>query len=275
MAVRTSLPAWTWVQLRGAIDAEDFFRGVIDLWRDEPDCPRSVSLCGHAVDFFRERWGARRLRRLLARRGAVAMLYDPTLPEAKAETPFYCLEERIVDAFDPDTLFDLLRDLGRRLNAPAEIVIGGVLALMVDDIVVRDTADVDIVDELPAAVRAQPGLVDQLAQRYALRLTHFQSHYLPDGWRSRVHSLGKYDQLVAFRVDPLDVLLGKLFSTRNKDFVDLRTAWKKIDLDAFRRRLQTSARPYYKVERALAAGKHNWYVLTGEEQLPTPEFSLT
>jgi hypothetical protein len=111
-------------------------------------------------------------------------------------------------------------------------------------------------------------LLEQLADRYRLQLTHFQSHYLPDGWAGRTESLGQFRLLSVRVVDALDVLAGKLFSRRTKDLDDVRLALPKIDRAAYRQRLATSTRAFRADAALLDAARRNWYVVTGEDELP-------
>ena len=184
------------------------------------------------------------------------------------EKGFTLLGGRIVDATDPETLFQMLRDLGRRVQIETTLTIGGSLSLMMDALIIRKTDDVDLVDEVPAAIRNEHALLDELTSKYGLKLAHFQSHYLPEGWARRVRSVGKFGKVTAFRVDPLDVLAGKLFSSRPKDFGDIRSAWQLIDRDAWRDRIARCTTAFRGEGKMLVAALHNWYILTGEEQLP-------
>jgi hypothetical protein len=121
-----------------------------------------------------------------------------------------------------------------------------------------------VVDEIPAELRAQHQLLDDLARRYLLRLTHFQSHYLPDGWQSRVHSLDTFGTMQVFLVDPLDVFVGKLFSVRTKDRDDLRVLRPTLDKARLVSRLQSSTNAFRADPRLRAAAEQNWFVLFGE-----------
>ncbi len=69
-----------------------------------------------------------------------------------------------------------------------------------------------------------------LVERYGLRLAHFQSHYLPDGWQRRVESFGVFGELAVFLVDPVDIAVGKLFSRRDKDLDDVRMLKRVLEL---------------------------------------------
>ncbi len=63
----------------------------------------------------------------------------------------------------------------------------------------------------------------ELDDRYGLQLTHFQSHYLPTGWKSNVSNyLATFGSLQVFTIDLYDMFLTKLFSIRSKDKDDLR-----------------------------------------------------
>ena len=126
----------------------------------------------------------------------------------------------------------------------------------------------DAVDEVPAALRTQYAELDELVRLHNLRLAHFQSHYLPDGWDRRVDSFGTFGELSVFLVGPIDIFVGKLFSRREKDRADLLTLKLQLSWPAVVDRLTFSTRSLRADARSLEAAEHNWYVLTGEAQLP-------
>lgn len=260
--------AWSLVKTGGqAVDAEALFAAIRDPAVLGTDDSRTQLLVRDAVLGLRHFWGepsfARRLRRLPERETIETFLTKPM-----DEIGFPSLQSRIMNVTGTDTLTMLCRDLGSRLRQPATIIVGGSFALTVAAMIARNTEDVDVVDELPAALREDPSLLDNLADRYGLRFTHFQSHYLPDGWQNRVDSFGVFRHLTVYVIDPTDMLTGKLFSRRTKDLDDLRAAWPKIDQDVFRQRIARSTAAFRRDAKSLEAALHNWYVLTGEEQLP-------
>jgi hypothetical protein len=177
---------------------------------------------------------------------------------------FPTLARRLMDRTTADDLLALFRDLGRATREPAKMVVGGSSALILRDMLLRKTDDIDAVDEVPSALRLQHELLDELADRYGLRLAHFQSHYLPAGFRNRVASLGVFGLLTVFLVDPVDIFVGKVFSKRTKDLDDLRMLKALLDWPTVVSRLQSSAGPLRAIPAALAAAEHNWYVLTGD-----------
>jgi hypothetical protein len=173
-----------------------------------------------------------------------------------------------MDATKPETVIEFFRDLGSRVVRPARLDVGGSTSLILLANLSRHTDDIAAVDEVPAVIRADHGLLDRLAKRYGLRLTHFQSHYLPIGWRDRVHSLGRFGQLDVFLVDVYDVVVSKLFSAREKDLDDLRAVASRIDKHHLESRVRQSAAPLRGEQRLAENARRNWYVVYGE---PLPD----
>jgi hypothetical protein len=129
----------------------------------------------------------------------------------------------------------------------------------------RHTDDIDIVNEVPEEIRNEHDLLDQLAKRYALALTHFQSHFLPSNWERRVKSLGRFGMLDVFLVDVVDVFVGKLFSQRTKDLDDLRVLAPQLGRTAIEQRLRDSAGALMSNASLAQHASRNWYILYGGE----------
>jgi hypothetical protein len=149
------------------------------------------------------------------------------------------------------------------------VAVGGSVAIMLQAELSRATEDIDVVDEVPAEVRSLHAELDQLRQLYGLRLTHFQSHFLPAGWEGRLHSLGSFGRLDVSLVDIHDLFLSKLFSPRDKDLADLRVLLPQVDREVLLRRLHESCQSFLAEAALRAHAERNWYVLTGEA-LPAP-----
>lgn len=181
---------------------------------------------------------------------------------------FPTLMRRIMERTKPEDLLEFIRELGRVAREPCRIDVGRSSALILRELIARHTDDLDAVDEVPAALRNQHAELDRLADRYGLRVAHFQSRYLPDGWADRVGSFGVFGQLTVFLVDPVDIAVGKVFSRRDKDLDDVRTLKRELDWPAIVERMRTSTRSLRADARSLEAAVHNWYVLTGD---PLPE----
>lgn len=173
----------------------------------------------------------------LARASALALAGRST-----ESTEFPSLRHRVGSPVKKDTVLQYLRELGSQLSEPARIVVGGSSALILAELLSRNTEDIDLVDEVPASLRALHAWRTRAQERYGLYLAHFQSHYLPRDWGKRLSSLGQMGRLEAFLVDPLDILVGKLFSRREKDLDDLREALPKVSLASFHARLEFADR---------------------------------
>ena len=164
-----------------------------------------------------------------------------------------------------ETVQQFLRELGSRLAQPAKVTIGGSIALILAGALSRHTEDIDVVDEVPGEIRREHDLLRELSQRYGLQMTHFQSHYLPMDWVSRVRSIGAFGQLHVFIVDTYDIFLGKLFSARDKDRDDLRMLWPALDRERLVELLRSAAAAMLGESSLRRNAEQNWYVLSGEK----------
>jgi hypothetical protein len=208
-------------------------------------------------------WGPERWSAWLARSPARQAI-EAVRGEALDGTGFPYLEGAIVERTDPETVRQYLRDLGVHARRPAELNIGGAIALILPEVLVRATQDIDIVDEVPAELREQHALLDTLNRRYRLALTHFQSHYLPSGWRERRHFYGSFGPLSVYLVDEYDIFLGKLFSRREKDLDDLRLLLPGMDRARIERQLAETCAGLLADTGLRAAAETSWYILTGD-----------
>jgi hypothetical protein len=224
---------------------------------------RTRLLIRDALNALAKYWGPERADAWLAESSARETL-QRVRQEDLGEPGFPSLSHRIMDATTPELVFRFLRELGSRLNGPARLEIGGAISLILAGALSRSTEDIDIVDEVPADVRGQHELLRELAGRYGLHLAHFQSHYLPTAWRSRLHSAGRFGQLDVMLVDACDVLVGKLFSARAKDRDDLRALTSRFDKPTIEARLRDAAGPLLADPRLAAHAVENWYILYGE-----------
>lgn len=270
MKVMREVDAWDLVQNRGWIPENALLPALRRTAELEPDPDYRTRMLVHdALDALAGRWGEATVRERLGDDAPARRLAKYWADEYD-KVGFWSIQGRLVQPTTPDIIFRLLRDLGGRLRRPTSISIGGSCSLLLSETLVRSTEDMDIVDELPEAIRTDHELVAELVTKYGLRLSHFASHYLPNNWQNRARSLGRVGNLDARIVDPIDVLTGKFFSKRVKDFKDIQACWPNIDLDVLRDRLQYNTESLGSDERLREVARHNWYVLTGEESLPQP-----
>jgi hypothetical protein len=254
-----------WNLTRGGqpIDAEELASAIeAQAAEDFPDY-RTRLLIRDSLDALAARWGRDRLMEWLTwspRQDHLRRLWHSDLGPAG----FPSLTRRIMDATRPETVLRFFRDLGSRIDRPARLDVGGSISLILAGVLSRQTEDIDVVDEVPAEIRTRYDLLDQLVTRYGLNLAHFQSHYLPSAWSNRVRSLGRFEKLDVFLVDVYDVLLSKLFSTREKDLDDLVTVAPRVGKEVLESRLRQSAGPLLGEPQLAEAARRNWYVLYGD-----------
>lgn len=184
--------------------------------------------------------------------------------EDLGEPGFPMLSTNLMDRTEPEIVKQYLRELGSQLNQPVTLHVGGSIALILSGVLTRATADIDVVDEVPAVVREKRDLLEDLQRRYHLLLTHFQSHYLPSGWEDRLHFAGTFGSLQIYTVDIYDVFLGKLFSKRSKDLDDLRSIKPHIDQKRMASHLRSHAQAFFADAALRENANHNWYVVFGE-----------
>jgi hypothetical protein len=224
---------------------------------------RTRLLIRDSLDALARYWGRERLDAWLSRSSRRATL--ERVWQSEFERPgFPTLHQRLMDTTQPETIHQFLRELGDHLARPVRLPIGGSGALILLGSLSRRTEDLDVVDEVPLEIRAQHDLLNDLAARYGLRLAHFQSHYLPAGWESRLKSLGQFGRLEVLVIDPCDIFVGKLFSARTKDRDDLRILAPQLDKRQIADRLRSSATALRREPALAQNATRNWYILFGE-----------
>jgi hypothetical protein len=254
---------WALARSGQPIDATELASAVeAQAVDDSPDF-RTRLLIRDTLNALSAYWGQDRLTAWLARspvQDRLRGLWQSDLGPAG----FPSLTRRIMDATQPETVLQLFRDLGSRIDRPARLDVGGSTSLILAGILSRQTDDIDVADEMPAEIRVRHDLLEQIVTRYGLALTHFQSHYLPIGWQDRVRSLDRFGKLDVFLVDVYDVLLSKLFSERHKDLDDLRAAAPRVDKETLGSRLRRSAAPLLGNPLLAEHARRNWYIVYGE-----------
>ena len=253
---------WDLVWGKSSIDADQLAAALErEAGREQLDF-RTRLLIRDGAQALENYWGRDRYQGWVRNNPAARRILSP--PNDLGPVKFPSIKERLVDRTHPETIRQYLRDLGSRLPRPAQVRIGGAAALMLQTDLVRATEDIDVVDEIPAEIRGLHKDLEQLRRLYGLHLAHFQSHYLPTDWQVRAHTLGSFGQLNVSIVDINDILLGKLFSPREKDLADLRTLWPRADRDILLHRLLDCCQSFLAEPALRAHAERNWYVLTGE-----------
>jgi hypothetical protein len=264
--MRSTLPQsalWRVVLDQVHIDPADLAAAIEqELGRGELDF-RTRLLIRDSVAALERVWRKNRLEQWLAGlddREAVDRICGGDL----GKPGFPSLGERVMETTRKETVLQFLRELGSRLDRPAQIAIGGSVALILCADLSRRTEDIDVVDEVPAPIRDEHELLAELSRRYGLHMTHFQSHYLPAGWESRIKRFGRFGSVDVAIVDEWDVWLSKLFSGRVKDRDDLRMLAPRMDKPSLVDRLQRTCGGLLAEASLRRHAEENWYIVFGE-----------
>jgi hypothetical protein len=260
---------WSLVLDRHQLDPDDLAGAVQDQATGDDLDYRTRLLIRDSVIALQNHWGQKRLTAWLGRCPARERI-ESILQEDLGEPGFPSLSRRIMETTRPERVREWFRELGMHLHRPLRLYVGGSIALIMPGYLSRATEDIDVVDEVPAELRSQRELLDQLTARFDLHLAHFQSRYLPMGWQERAHSLDSFGPLQVYLVDVYDVFLSKLFSIRTKDRDDLRMLKPQLDKEILIRRLTETTTSMLAAAPLRQRAADNWYILYGEP-LPTGE----
>lgn len=224
---------------------------------------RTRLLIRRTAEALETAWGHKPYKEWLVRLPTREKL-ESILREPFEELGFPSLPERVVMVTKPETVEQYLRELGTHVSRPTRLIIGGSIAAILSGLLSRRTEDIDVPDEVPAEIRKLGKQLEELARRYGLRVTHFQSHYLPEGWQNRLHWFNDFGNLNVYLVDPYDLFVGKLFSKREKDRDDLRVLSRSLEKEKIRERVR-EAESLKSEEDLIRAAENNWYIVYGEK----------
>jgi hypothetical protein len=254
---------WSLVWGNPQVDPADLASAVAAEAGNEPFDFRTRLLIQDSLRALEEYWGAGRFDQWLDKCSGREKLHEILL-EDLGEPGFPSLKERLMDKTDPEVVRQLFRELGAHLHRSTRLAVGGSIALILPGQLARATEDIDVVNEVPDEIRSQHKLLDDLRKRFGLKLTHFQSHYLPSGWEKRLHGLEPFGQLQVYLVDAIDVFLSKLFSKRTKDLDDLRALAPQLDKETIVQRLRETSEALMADDSLRQCAEKNWYIVYGE-----------
>lgn len=257
---------WSLVRGTPRIDPTSLLAAIESEARHPPHDFRTRLLLQESYRALEHLWGTEKITSHLS--ADVRATLEAILAEDLGDPGFPSLERRIMEQTDAQTILRFLREISEAVTQPIHLDIGGSSSLILSGLLSRGTEDIDVVDEVPAAIRSQHELLSSLASRYGLHLAHFQSHYLPAGWQERVRSLGQFGNLAVRLIDAHDIFIGKLFSAREKDRDDLQLMSTALDKSRVAEHLKATAQALLAEERLRAQAEKNWYVLYGE---PLPQ----
>jgi hypothetical protein len=186
------------------------------------------------------------------------------------DVKFPSLKGRLMPHLSPVKIRQYLREIGSAIAHPATIIMGGASSLVLRGLLSRATEDVDVVDEVPAEIRDEREILQELSARYGLRMTHFQSHYLPRDWESRTIDFGAFGKLHVRLVDALDIIAGKVYSARPKDLDDFRLLSLNLDKEALRQRVLQGSSSLISSDQIRRQAITNWYIVYGDDLVLSP-----
>jgi hypothetical protein len=221
---------------------------------------RTRLLIRDAAAALRDYWGSQRFNAWLDRT-SVGDRIRAILAEDLGPPGFPLIQRSLVTANTPLQLQQIFALLGQHVHQRTEVSIAGSIATLVEGLTVRPTADIDVVDEVPAEVRQQRKVLEKIEADYKLTLDHVQSHYLPRNWQDRRHYFGDFGKLRVYLVDVYDVFVSKLSSKQEKHLDDLRVLALKLDRETARERLLTDGRSFLDDPHLRPQIEANWQFL--------------
>lgn len=258
------LDPWRLVWAQPYIDSATLAAAIeSDLQRNPQPDYRTRLLVHDAALAIRSFWGAAKFQRWLAGSPAQERL-RAILNESFPETGFPHLRRRLVNSIDAIQIKQIFSLLGQQIHDRTEVYVAGSIPTLIEGLTVRPTADIDLVDEVPAAIRKQRAMLRKIESDYGLRLGHVQSHYLPSGWQKRRRFLGDFGGLRVYLVDACDIFVSKLSSKQEKHKDDLRVLAAKLDQETARQRLLREGRAFLDDPRQRQQIEANWQFIYQE-----------
>jgi hypothetical protein len=254
---------WQLVWGKSEIDPKALFQAIEQKAGCEDNDFRTRVLIRDGTEALEQFWGKQRLNQLINQSQVCAKI-EAIQKENLGKPGFPSLRDKLVDSTSSETVKEFLRELGSRIDSSVTLEIGGAIALILTGHLSRATSDINVVNEIPAGIRNERELLQELQKRYGLMLTHFQSHYLPSGWETRLQYIDSFASLKAYVVDVYDIFLGKLFSARTKDLDDLRMLKAQLDKDNIKRQLLANTSALIAESSLKQTAEKNWYILFGE-----------
>jgi Nucleotidyltransferase of unknown function (DUF6036) len=262
MATQTK-DLWSLVLDQPFVDAAELAEAVVEQVRANDLDFRSRLLIRDSLDALRDHWGSNRIEAWLKNTPCQAQL-EAIWHEPLGERGFPFLKGQVMEPTRPETIKQMLRDVGVEIRKPVTTYLAGAGSLILQGLLNRRTQDLDFIDEVPKEVRALGERLHELERTHRLELGHVQQHYFPSGWNQRVHSQPEFGRMRVFLVDGYDIFLSKLSSRREKDKQDLEVLIKVLDKETLSRKLKETCQGFLAMEKLREDMEKNWYSLYGE-----------
>lgn len=254
---------WSLIRGKPYIEADLLPHAIEEQIQNNDLDYRTRLLIRDTVHALQSYWGERRVQAWL-KASPVRAKIEAICQEEFDKVGFPSIGRRLVKPIEPDTIQQFLTGIGNRIRRPVRVFVGGSAVLILGGYLRRPTDDVDVVDEVPAEIRENHTLNQELEDRYGLRMAQFQQHYLPMGWQQRAHSVGRFGNLDVSLLDVHDVALSKLFSIRAKDISDLVVVFPQLNRETLLQRLRENCQSMLAASDLRQRVEKNWSELTGE-----------
>jgi len=254
---------WSLVKYRPQVDPNDLAEAIVAQIETNDLDYRTRLLIRDGTRALEGYWGQERFHHWL--RNASQREEIEAICAQEFERPgFPSLAERLMEKTDPEQIKAYFRELGLSASKSQRLDVAGSVAVIIPGLLVRNTDDVDIVDEVPKELRENHRLLHDLEKRYGLKLGHVQRHYLPMRWENRVHFLDHFGPLAIYLIDVKDFFLSKVFSRRTKDLDDLRILAPQLDKGTLAQMLKDDCASALASDELRKIAEKNWYIVYGE-----------
>jgi hypothetical protein len=253
-----TLDPWQLVWGQPYIDSQTLAGAIEqDLQRNTSPDFRTRLLVRDAAVAIRAFWGSGRFARWIAA-SPVGPQIRTILQEDLGRPGFPAIRKRLVESTTSPQIRQIFDMLGQKIPGRLEVYIAGSIPTLIKGLTSRPTADIDIVDAVPAEIRRQRTVLRKIESAFGLTFGHVQSHYLPSNWQNRRQWLGDFGGLRVYVVDEYDIFVSKLSSKQEKHQSDLRVLALKLDKDIARRRLLTDGRAFLNDPALRPQIEENW-----------------
>lgn len=195
----TALDPWRLVWGQPYIDSRTLAAAIEQVLArcDRPDFRTRLLVRDSAVA-LRSYWGLDRFSRWLAASPAGPQVRE-IMDEDLGEPGYSTIARRLVDGINSTQLGQIFELLGRGVHGEVEIHVAGSIPTLIKGLTARPTDDINLVDEVPEAIRRQQDVLRQIEDEFGLKLGHVQSHYSSSRNRVGNVSLGDARKHLFFR----------------------------------------------------------------------------
>jgi hypothetical protein len=187
---------------------------------------------------LRDYWGDRRFSEWLASRASSRQL-EHILNDAELAPPgFRSIRKRLAKATKRAVALRYIRRLSRDVDQPTRLHVGGRAALVLMLRLSRRLKREDFADA--------------------------HSHLLPDSWKDRVSPFRTLGNMKVMLLDPIDILVGLLFTPDDGGKDVFRNVARQFGRAALEARLISSAGNLIAEAKLREQAEHTWYIVFGD-----------